>query len=38
MVEYYPSIKMNEFELVELWWMNLELVNTEWSKKEKQIY
>ena len=38
MVEYYPSIKRNEFELVELWWMNLELVNTECSKKEKQIY
>ena len=38
-VEYYSAIKRNELELVELSWVNLELViQSEVSQKEKNKY
>ena len=38
-VEYYSAIDRNEFELVELRWMNLEFViQSEVSQKEKNKY
>ena len=38
-VEYYSAIKRNELELVELSWVNLELlIQSEVSQKEKNKY
>ena len=38
-MEYYSAIKMNEFELVLMRWMNLEpIIQSEVSQKEKDKY
>ena len=38
-MEYYSAIKRNEFESVELTWMNLEpVIQCEISQKEKNKY
>ena len=37
-MEYYSAIKMSAFESALMRWMNLELIQTEVSQKEKDKY
>ena len=37
-MEYYSAIQRNTFESVVIWWMNLESIQSEVSKKEKSNY